>query len=100
MGAAVVAQRQSGIDIWRNGIGGLIVVNLLLTFAIPGISIGAHIGGLVCGVVVGALVLALDRVVRAPWLGSLVCIAITVALVAGCIWAAGQWADPVIGGGT
>jgi len=99
MGAAVVAQRQSGVDIWRNGIGGLIVVNLLLTFAVPGISVGAHIGGLVCGVVVGAIVLALDRAVKVPWVGSLVCVAITLVLVGGCVWAAGQWADPVLGGG-
>ena len=97
MGAAVVAQRRAGVDIWRNGIGGLIVVNLLLTFAIPGISIGAHIGGLVCGVVVGAVVFLLDRAVPAPWLGSLACLAITAVLVVGCIWAADQWADPIFG---
>jgi membrane associated rhomboid family serine protease len=97
MGAAVVAQRQSGIDIWRNGIGVLIVVNLLLTFAVPGISVGAHIGGLVCGVVVGAVLIAVDRAVQVPWVGSLVCVAITAVLVVGCVWAAGQWADPVLG---
>jgi membrane associated rhomboid family serine protease len=34
----------------------LIVVNLVITFAIPGISVGGHLGGLVGGIV-GALVL-------------------------------------------
>jgi membrane associated rhomboid family serine protease len=97
MGAAVVAQRFAGVDIWRNGIGGLIVINLLLTFAVPGISIGAHLGGLVAGVAVGAVVFALDRAVQAPWLGSLVCVALTAVLLVGCVWAAEQWADPVFG---
>lgn len=90
MGAAVVAQRRSGIDVWRNGIGGLVVINLLLTFAVPGIAIGAHVGGLIVGVAVGALVFALDRVVRSPWAGTLAALGITVALWIGCLVAASR----------
>ena len=90
MGAAVVAQRRSGIDVWRNGIGGLVVINLLLTFAVPGIAIGAHVGGLVVGVVVGAAVFALDGVVRSPWAGTLAALGITVALWIGCLVAASR----------
>lgn len=85
MGAAVVAQRRSGIDVWRNGIGGLVVVNLLLTFAVPGIAIGAHVGGLVAGVAVGALVFALDRAIGSSWAGTLACLAITAVLWFGCV---------------
>lgn len=96
MGAAVIAQRRAGIDVWRNGIGGLVVINLLLTFASPGISKGAHLAGLVGGVAIGALVLALDRAVRAPWVGTVVCGAITVFLFLGCLWAADHWADPIL----
>jgi membrane associated rhomboid family serine protease len=95
MGAAVIAQRRDGIDVWRNGIGGLVVVNLLLTFAVPGIAIGAHIGGLVAGVVIGAVVFALDRRAAAPWIGGVVTLGITVVLFAGAMWAAGQWMDPL-----
>ena len=90
MGAAVVAQRRSGIDVWRNGIGGLVVVNLLLTFAVPGIAIGAHVGGLIVGVGVGAAVFALDRVVRSPWAGTAAALGITVVLWIGCLAAAGR----------
>lgn len=85
MGAAVIAQRRSGIDVWRNGIGGLVVINLLLTFAVPGIAIGAHVGGLVIGVLVGAAVFALDSVVRSPWAGTLAAVGITVVLWIGCL---------------
>ena len=96
MGAAVIAQRRAGIDVWRNGIGGLVLINLLLTFASPGISKGAHLAGLAGGVAIGALVLALDRAVKSPWIGTLVCGAITVLLFLGCLWAADQWADPIL----
>jgi len=96
MGAAVIAQRRAGIDVWRNGIGGLVLINLLLTFASPGISKGAHLAGLVGGVAIGALVLALDRAVKSPWVGTVVCCAIGVVLFAGCLWAADHWADPIL----
>jgi membrane associated rhomboid family serine protease len=56
MGAAVAALRSHGIDIFQTGIGGLLVLNLILTFAIPRISIGGHLGGLVAGAVAGWLV--------------------------------------------
>ena len=85
MGAAVVAQRRSGIDVWHNGIGGLVVINLLLTFAVPGIAIGAHIGGLVVGVLVGAAVFALDAAVRSPWVGTLAALGIAALLWIGCL---------------
>ncbi len=48
MGAALVLE---GRKIWVFGgqAMGLVVFNLLITFAIPGISIGGHIGGLIGG---------------------------------------------------
>jgi membrane associated rhomboid family serine protease len=93
---AVIAQRRAGIDVWRGGIGGLIVLNLLLTFLMPGISIGGHVGGLVGGIVVGAVVFGLDKLVRQPWVGAVVTVAITVVLYAGALWAASQWRTPLL----
>jgi membrane associated rhomboid family serine protease len=90
MGAAVVAQRRSGINVWRNGIGGLVVINVLLTFAVPGIAIGAHIGGLIIGVAVGALVFALDRAVSSPWAGTVAALGVTAVLWIGCLVAASR----------
>jgi membrane associated rhomboid family serine protease len=55
MGAMVIEQRARGMDPFAGGIfgsiGGLIVINLVLSFAVSGISIGGHIGGLVGGTI-------------------------------------------------
>jgi membrane associated rhomboid family serine protease len=49
MGALFVLERQRGMALMGGSIGGLIVINLLFTFGIPGISIGGHVGGLIGG---------------------------------------------------
>ena len=53
MGAAAVELRGRGISVMQSGIGMLIILNLVLSFSLPGISIGAHIGGLIGGALAG-----------------------------------------------
>lgn len=51
-GATLVAARRLNLDVrWLVG---LIVVNLVITFSVPGISWQGHVGGLITGTVVGA----------------------------------------------
>ncbi|MET0728736.1 MAG: rhomboid family intramembrane serine protease [Acidimicrobiales bacterium] len=57
MGAAVAAFRSRGINPFDTGLGGAIVLNLVFTFSIPGISIGGHVGGLIGGFLAGWLLL-------------------------------------------
>ena len=49
MAAAVIVMRNRGINPMESGLGLWIGLNLIITFAVPGISIGGHIGGLVGG---------------------------------------------------
>ena len=53
MGAAYVVEYLRGGNPWRDGLGSLIIVNVVISFLIPGISIGGHLGGLVAGVLAG-----------------------------------------------
>jgi membrane associated rhomboid family serine protease len=96
MGAALAFQRSQRINLMQSGLGGLIILNLVITFAIPGISIAGHIGGLVGGFVTGWAVFQLDRRVRNEWVGVAVALGFAWIFALGAIWAAGQYAHPVL----
>ena len=78
MGATVIVARSRGIGFMQSGVGGLLVINLLLTFAIPGISIGGHLGGLVAGAASGVLIGATER---QPVLGAAAVASLAIALL-------------------
>jgi len=82
MGAAVVIMRNRGINPMESGLGFWILLNLLITFTIPNISIGGHIGGLIGGGVAAAVLYDLTDRVRLP---QLVPAALVVALGAGAV---------------
>jgi len=96
MGAAVAFQRSQRINLMQSGLGGLIILNLVITFAIPGISIAGHVGGLVGGFLTGWVLFQLDRKVRNEWAGVAVALAMAWIFALGAIWAAGQYANPVL----
>jgi membrane associated rhomboid family serine protease len=86
MGAAVVGLRHRGVDPMRSGLGPLLLVNLVLTFAVPGISVGGHLGGLVVGAALGADLFATDATPAGRVQGAAVA-AVSVVVLAG----AGLW---------
>ena len=61
MGALLVLERQRGMALLGGSIGGLLVINLIFTFAVPGISIGGHIGGLLGGIATGLVLSGYGR---------------------------------------
>jgi membrane associated rhomboid family serine protease len=87
MGATFVIARHRGVDQLASQIGLFVVLNLVFTFSIPGISIGGHIGGLIGGALAGLLVAYGERRVggssRLVEVGGIALIAI--ASVAGAL---------------
>lgn len=84
MGAAAVELRARQIPLMQSGVGGLILINLVISFTLPGISWGGHIGGLIGGAL-AALVIQLGDRNRAQALALAGCAAIAVAAVAGSL---------------
>ncbi len=58
LAAATVGLWRRGINPFTTGIGTTLILNLFITFAIPGISIGGHIGGAIAGAICGSVMLA------------------------------------------
>ena len=61
MAAGVVGLRQRGVNPMQTGLGLTFVINLLITLAIPGVSIGGHFGGALAGALCGSVALAPTR---------------------------------------
>ncbi len=97
MAATVVHQLHRGVNPWASGVAGLVVVNLVLTFGRPGISIGGHLGGLIGGAVLAWVVDACDRRRLPRAVGTTIPYVATLAFLAAAVWAAGRWWDPVLG---
>ena len=85
MGAFVIIARARGINIMQSGIGPVILLNLALTFTIPGISKGGHIGGLIGGAAIAGILMELDRRRRFARGGAAPIVAISVAAFAGLL---------------
>lgn len=61
MAALLVLERQQGIALLGSGIGVFLLLNLAITFVVPGISIGGHLGGLVGGFLVAIVLSGFGR---------------------------------------
>ena len=93
MGAMLIEYRRQGIDPLRSDIGGLLLLNLVISF-LPGfnISFGGHIGGLVGGIL-AALAIEEGFRRRQPVIGYVGCAVVAIAAVAGSLAIAGNIHD-------
>ncbi len=83
LGAAAVGLHRRGVNIFNTGIGTALMLNLVITFSISGISIGGHLGGLVAGGICGFVMLA-PRWHRVPeWAGYVVPVVVGAVCVVG-----------------
>ena len=95
MGAGILAMRARGIDPMQSGLGVALLLNLGITFIVPGIAIGGHLGGLAAGFAVGFLMFDVGE--RRNLSVSLVCAisaVLGIALFVGSIMLANSAAPP------
>jgi membrane associated rhomboid family serine protease len=89
MGATAVELRARGHRLTETGIGALIVINLIFSFLVPDISIGAHLGGLIGGVLAGLALRAADDRRMPSSVGVIACVAIAAGSIVGSLAVAG-----------
>jgi membrane associated rhomboid family serine protease len=82
--AATVALFRQGVGFWQTGFGPLLVVNVVLSFVLPNISVGGHLGGLVGGALVAEGMLQARRR-QQVWLGYVAALAVAAVSVVGSL---------------
>jgi membrane associated rhomboid family serine protease len=85
MAAAFVMQRARGVNPMQSGIGPVILLNLGITFLIPGISIGGHLGGLAGGALAALAIDNLGARRRGALVPVLACAVLAVVCAAAAI---------------
>lgn len=89
-GALIVVARARGIPFWQSGLGVVLVLNLVFSLSVRGISIGGHLGGLLGGLITGLLIVELGERRRMTSLALLGCVAVAAASVLGALAVAGS----------
>lgn len=89
-GALIVVARARGIPIWQSGLGFFLALNLIVTLTYRGISLGGHLGGLVTGLICGALVVEVGERRRLGQMAVAGCALLGVLSVVGAIAVAGK----------
>jgi membrane associated rhomboid family serine protease len=89
LGALIVVAYYRGISIWQSGLGLTLVINIIFSLSVSGISIGGHVGGVIAGAICGWLIVQLGERRRMPTAALVGCALIGVAGVIGAIAVAG-----------
>jgi membrane associated rhomboid family serine protease len=90
LGALIVIAHYRGISIWQSGLGITLLINIVFSLSVAGISIGAHLGGCVGGAICGWLIVQLGERRRMPAAAIAGCVVVAVVSVIGAIAVAGS----------
>jgi membrane associated rhomboid family serine protease len=85
LGALIVVAYYRGISIWQSGLGITLLINIVFSLSVAGISIGGHLGGVVGGAICGWLIVQLGERRRMPAAVIAGCLVVAVLSVVGAI---------------
>ncbi len=90
LGALIVIAYYRGISIWQSGLGLTLVINIVFSLSVSGISIGGHIGGVIGGAICGWLIVQLGERRRMAAATIAGCVLVGVLSVIGAVAVAGS----------
>lgn len=85
MAAAAIGLHRRGVNVFQTGIGTVLILNLVITFTIPGISVGGHLGGAIAGAICGFVILAPRHAVLPKWASYATPVAVVLVAVVGSL---------------
>jgi membrane associated rhomboid family serine protease len=87
MALAFVGYWLHGANPLNTSVGTLLIMNLVLTFVFPRISVGGHVGGALAGALCGVMVMAPRSRNIPPWLRTMAPVLVGALSVALAVWA-------------
>jgi membrane associated rhomboid family serine protease len=84
-GAATVIMARRGVRFWDTGFGPLLLINLAFDFFLTGVSVGAHVGGLIAGAIIGFVMVQTSKTRYGAALGYLTAVVVAVVSFAAAI---------------
>ena len=90
LGALMVVSHLRGISIWQSGLGLILVINVVFSLSVSGISIGGHLGGLVGGAICGWLIAQIGERRQMPTAALAGCVLVGLISVIAAVAVAGS----------
>ena len=89
-GALIAIAHARRIPLWQSGLLPVLLFNFIYTLTVPGVALGGHVGGVICGLIAGRLYVECSEKRGQPRLFWAALVALAVVCVVGSLLVAGD----------